>query len=324
MTGVGGNVGLSIVQTIRDIDPGAWVLGCDARDRHAGSIVSDEFIQAPKAESAVYETWLDTVCREHHISHIIPATDHELLRIHASAALGRMPSRIITPNRLAVKVSRDKYALSHFLKERGIVVPWAKLPAEASALDVPFILKPRRGSGGRGVRTIATFEDFKSIDILDETFFIQELLRPANREVTCGVFRTKCGETRVIQLLRTLAEGRTMLAQIISDPEIQELCEQVAAALELRGSVNVQLIATAEGPRIFEINGRFSSTVHLRSRLGYQDVLWSLDDADGRTPSAYSPAPPGTVVYWTPSVSVLRPWELSHSRIAISEGGPTL
>jgi carbamoyl-phosphate synthase large subunit len=31
---------------------------------------------------------------------------------------------------------------------------------------------------------------------------------------------------------------------------------------------------------IFEINPRFSSTVHIRSKMGFNDVLWSLKDSD--------------------------------------------
>jgi len=49
----------------------------------------------------------------------------------------------------------------------------------------------------------------------------------------------------------------------------------------LQGSMNIQLILTDSGPRIFEINPRFSSTVLMRHKLGFCDFLWSLDEAKG-------------------------------------------
>lgn len=47
--------------------------------------------------------------------------------------------------------------------------------------------------------------------------------------------------------------------------------------------MNVQLRLTDHGPRVFEINPRFSSTVLMRHRLGFSDVLWAIDEAQGKT-----------------------------------------
>jgi carbamoyl-phosphate synthase large subunit len=33
---------------------------------------------------------------------------------------------------------------------------------------------------------------------------------------------------------------------------------------------------------VFEINPRFSSTVLMRHRLGFSDVLWAIDEAEGK------------------------------------------
>ena len=35
---------------------------------------------------------------------------------------------------------------------------------------------------------------------------------------------------------------------------------------------------TKKGPMIFEINPRFSSTVYMRHKLGFTDVIWSLKE----------------------------------------------
>ena len=61
------------------------------------------------------------------------------------------------------------------------------------------------------------------------------------------------------------------------------MCELIAQGLDLRGSMNIQLRLTDKGPRVFEINPRFSSTVLMRHRIGYSDVLWALDETEGKS-----------------------------------------
>jgi carbamoyl-phosphate synthase large subunit len=46
--------------------------------------------------------------------------------------------------------------------------------------------------------------------------------------------------------------------------------------------MNIQMRLTDKGPRVFEINPRFSSTVLMRHRLGFSDVLWAIDEAEGK------------------------------------------
>lgn len=61
------------------------------------------------------------------------------------------------------------------------------------------------------------------------------------------------------------------------------MCEVIAQGLDLCGSMNIQLRLTENGPRVFEINPRFSSTVLMRHRMGYTDVLWAIDEAEGKS-----------------------------------------
>ena len=48
--------------------------------------------------------------------------------------------------------------------------------------------------------------------------------------------------------------------------------------MNLKGSINVQLRITEEGPMIFEINPRFSSTAFMRHKLGFSDVNWAVKE----------------------------------------------
>jgi carbamoyl-phosphate synthase large subunit len=136
---------------------------------------------------------------------------------------------------------------------------------------------------------------------------LQEALEPADQEVTCGVYRTRGGAVAVVALRRELAGGATVFAEVVTDPEVRKQCVVLAEGLGLQGSINVQLIRTGAGPRIFEINARFSSTVAMRDRLGFTDVKWALDEALlGRAADILEPEP-GAVVFRVPDVQVRRP-----------------
>ena len=101
---------------------------------------------------------------------------------------------------------------------------------------------------------------------------------PKNQEYTCGVFRSAGGDIRTITFRRALKNGMTGSGSVEENKEIQDLLHQIADAFELVGSINVQCILTKDGPKVFEINPRFSSTVRFRHLLGFQDVLWSILD----------------------------------------------
>jgi carbamoyl-phosphate synthase large subunit len=111
------------------------------------------------------------------------------------------------------------------------------------------------------------------------------MLEPADREVTCAVYRKRDGEVLSLLMLRRLTGGFTGWARIIDDEQTSQMCARIAVGLDLRGSMNVQLRLTDKGPRVFEINPRFSSTVLMRHRMGFSDVLWAIEEAEGKTVS---------------------------------------
>ena len=150
-------------------------------------------------------------------------------------------------------------------------------------ISYPCILKNRFGSGSRAVFTVANDEDADYLVKCYPDAIFQEMLEPADREVTCAVYRRRDGVVASLLMLRRLTGGFTGWAKVIKDEETSRMCEVIAQGLGLYGSMNVQLRITDRGPRVFEINPRFSSTVLMRHRIGYTDVLWALDEAEGKS-----------------------------------------
>jgi carbamoyl-phosphate synthase large subunit len=175
----------------------------------------------------------------------------------------------------------DKLATARALEALDLPAPWTASADEAMPMEYPCILKPRLGSGSRGVMTVVDETDARFLARKFPGGVFQQLLDPHRGEVTCAVYRSRDGSVATLQLLRRLAGGLTGWAKVIRDPAVEALCAKLAQGLELSGSMNVQLRLTRQGPLVFEINPRFSSTALMRHRLGFSDVMWTLDELDG-------------------------------------------
>jgi carbamoyl-phosphate synthase large subunit len=163
--------------------------------------------------------------------------------------------------------------------------------------SLPCIIKDRFGAGGKGLAVVDTATVLLHARTQAGGIW-QELLRPAEQEYTCGLYRTARGETRTIVFRRRLAGGRTAYGRVVAGhADIERLLLRIADLLELRGSINVQLMLTDRGPVVFEINPRFSSTIVFRHRLGFEDVVWSILEQRGEALPAYAPPPDGTAFY---------------------------
>lgn len=281
ITGIGGDIAQGVATLVRESRPGVRLVGTDVHAEHAGSLVADECMIVPPAGDPAYGSAILAAVRRHRVDVVMPMTEAELPVVPGILA-GAPEVRCVTPGGGVVAAGVDKLATARALQRLGIPSPWTIATDESLPVSYPCILKPRFGSGSRGVLTV---EDPTEARCLAKKFpqaVFQELLPAERGEVTCAVYRTMHGEVGVLQLLRRLAGGLTGWATVIRDERVDELCATVAQALDVRGSFNIQLKLTEAGPRIFEINPRFSSTVVMRHRIGFKDVLWTLEELDGR------------------------------------------
>lgn len=285
VTAIGGDIAQSIAIILRQEKPGVRLVGVDMHDRHGGMSFVDVYHQVPPASDPRYpEVIFDLVQREN-IDVIFPVSENELAVWSRGVFSGEVD--FIMPNTKIIDIGLDKLATAKFLEEIGHHVPWTIPVTDGMPKRLPCIIKSRTGSGGKAMFVVRTPEDVKFFARRYPNSVYQELLEPNDREVTCAVYRDRSGNTHVLQMLRKLVGGLTGWATVITDSAVERECVRVAEGTDLKGSINIQLMLTPQGPRIFEINARFSSTILMRHQLGFQDVIWSLDELEGdsvRTP----------------------------------------
>jgi len=280
ITGIGGDIAQGIATIIRESYPNIKLLGSDINSKHAGTLFVDEVFQVVGASSKTYTEQIELLIKTHIIDVVIPTSEQEL---EVLAPISKeLQADCITVGADIVTIGVDKLKTIKCIESFGLPAPWTFLAKDAKPNELPCIFKSQKGSGSKNIFVVKSELEaaFLANKFPDSIF--QELLEPADREVTCAVYRTKDGRTAVLQLLRKLTGGLTGWAEVIKNAAVDNMCQQIANDMNLYGSFNIQLRITNAGPRVFEINPRFSSTVLMRHRLGFSDVLWSLDEIMGK------------------------------------------
>jgi carbamoyl-phosphate synthase large subunit len=281
ITGIGGDISQGVATILKEARPEYRLIGVDMHDQHGGYLYVDQFELVPAANSPDYLHALRSVAAKYSAQVVIPMSEPELDALQPFSELAPGVKWIYAGDQV-VRAGLDKLQTVHALEQLGLPVPWSTPVNQGYPRVYPCILKNRFGSGSRAVFKVSNDED---VDYLVKRYpdaIFQEMLEPADREVTCAVYRRHDGMVASLLMLRRLTGGFTGWARIIKDEETLRMCEAIAMGLDLRGSMNIQLRITDRGPRVFEINPRFSSTILMRHRIGFSDLLWALDEAEDK------------------------------------------
>ncbi len=291
VTGCGGDIGQSIGKILKGNPLFDKVIGADISDEHAGKFIFDQIEKLPLCSSPNYLLSLEKTIKEFAIDLLLPISEPELRLFTEQGVENELFStKVICANLRSREVGFDKLATSDFLKEANLPFPETFVIANMSSAKLPLILKSRKGSGSKSIFILRDFEEFVFYQKKYPDFIAQEFIANSLDEFTCGLFRTKAGEIRTITYKRKLVDSYSGYGEVVENESIKELLNSIAQKLDLKGSINVQLKISDKGPCVFEINPRFSSTVKFRHMMGFEDLIWSIDDAlDVPVPEFTSP-----------------------------------
>lgn len=279
LTAIGGDIGQGVARIIRLARPEWQLLGTDIHEQHAGRLFVDSFFLMPPASSPNYLSRLDALISAEDIDVVIPMSEPELVAVIDMMSC-RLDVEWISPGPSVVRYGADKLTTARKLELLGLQAPWTVSAESEMPLEYPCIYKHRTGAGGRGLLRVNNDKQARELKGQVDAIF-QELLLPDDSEVTCAVYRTRDRRTAVLQMKRRLVDSATGWAKVIYDADVQSLCLAIAEGLDLCGSMNIQLRITPSGPRVFEINPRYSSTAWMRHLIGFKDVVWALDEQEG-------------------------------------------
>lgn len=247
----------------------------------------DEFIQSPSlSDEGGYIDALFEVCARHEINAIIPQNDLDLVLLakHRSRFESAGVRVLGVPLRVAIAMA-DKLESATWLRDHGIPSPETALFL-GNPVDLPVIAKSRFGQGSHGLHICRTADDFRQVA---KNCVVQDLLE--GEEFNLDILRDDFGTVRAVVVKKKLAmrNGSTDKAVSVRDQGLEALGRELGDALELEGSVDVDVIVTDQGPFVIDVNSRVGGGFPFTAQIcpAYVDTLLKIalhrrpDDIEG-------------------------------------------
>ncbi len=295
VSGVASNIGFDIGRILKEWNFFEKLYGSDISEDHPGSLIFDEVNVSPHANADNYLQWLKDYILNSKIDLLVPTSEAEILTISENLSVIEEVCKVLINDAVLIKNSLNKHKTLNFLNSSGIKVPKHGIVGIGNKpLRYPVIIKPQRGQGRKGLRKISSDSEFLEIS---KGYVWQEYLEPDDQEYTCAVYVSKELKSRILLLKRVLVGGSTGKAIVVKNLEIEKYIEQIISAWNVPGLYNIQLRLTKDGPRLFEINPRVSSTVVFRDMLGFKDFKWWVLETLDMELSHYKEVRVGTKIY---------------------------
>lgn len=270
MTGTGGPSGYSFMRALRD-EPIDFLSG-DIDPHAPGLFLVDQEhrVLLPRGDHPGFADSVIEVCQEHEIDVVVPTVDAELVPMAKSREeLAEAGTAVLVAPTMALERCLDKWALMQ-VADGSVPIPLSAPLDEdfdPDTFELPVLLKPRVGSGSRGVRRVDSWDAIGAVP--DGSVLVQELL--PGPEYSLDVLATAAGEVRAVVPRERLRvdSGIAITSRTVHDVELESIGAQAVEAAGLTGVANVQVMRDEDGtPRLIEINPRFPGTMPLTLASG--------------------------------------------------------
>jgi carbamoyl-phosphate synthase large subunit len=230
-------------------------------------------------------------CIEARVEIVVPAVDVELLAF--------AKRRVDFASRgIALMLASDRALEACIDKWRLVTTCAGVCPVPATAIvddtfaanpwPVPFIVKPRRGSGGSGMRRIDDLASFADCP-RDGRMVAQEVLSGAEYSVDVLSDRDALPLAVVPRSRLKIDSGIAVTGRTVRNDRLVSLATAVATSLGLTFVSNIQFREDASGtPKLLDVNARFPGTMPLTVAAGIDMPNLALDALLGRPIDARS------------------------------------
>lgn len=288
VTGLGAIIGQGIVKTLRQSGKAVRIIGID---RNADSIAPhfcDIFYPKPtcKESSPDYLAfWQDLLVKES-VDLILPGLEIDVffLNVHRRT-LSNVGAKFGLNKSELIELAHDKWLLGLELPKAGLATIPTILSQDweecVNKLGMPpFLMKPRQGSGSRGIIRLSDKLDFQYwSNKLGNNFMIQKIIGDDNEEFTVGAFGLGNGQSLspIIFRRRLSSAGNTQYAEVVMDEDIDQATKRLSQYFKPIGPTNYQFRKDNGILYLLEINPRLSSSTSLRAAFGYNEAEMALD-----------------------------------------------
>lgn len=285
VSGASGIVGYGVLRSLRQAGQPCFLVGTSIYDDSVAPAFCDVFEQAPPTPAPEYLRWLLDTLRRYRIDLLVPGIEidmyHWVEHIAEIRATGAQPL-LNAPELIAL--CKDKWAFYRRLREAGVACAIeSSLEGDFAALiqsfGLPFLLKPRRGFGSKGIVRVTSEEGFeKHRADIGTVLMAQPIVGDDAEEYTTSAFCDGKGAYFASMTLRRKlsSDGFTEKAEVTDTTEFVPAMNELCRLFCPLGPTNFQFRRCADGSKLLEINPRISSSTSIRTAFGYNESAMAV------------------------------------------------
>ncbi|MBU1083661.1 MAG: ATP-grasp domain-containing protein [Candidatus Omnitrophota bacterium] len=249
------------------------VVSVDSNGMSAALRVSDSHSLVPYSSDDDFIPSILEICLKEDIKLIVPTRDEELLLFaENSGKFMEKGIRVMISRPEVIRICRDKYEFFRFLEKKNIPTVKTYLPGEKTLFrdngKYPLIIKPRRGSGGKGVFKAENEDELRFFSGYVKDPVIQEFAE--GKEYTIDLFSDFDAKvlTAVPRERIEVFSGESYKSRTVMDKDMIEKAGILAEELGTVGHITIQCIKNDKGIKFIEINPRFGGGAALGFKAG--------------------------------------------------------
>lgn len=272
VTGAGGPAAIAAMKSLRE-EPSVELLAADMDPWAAGLylVPPDHRTLIPAGAAPDFVDTLLKRCMTLGVDVVLPTVDAELRPLaHAREAFTAAGIQLLLAEAGALDIILDKYALA--TRCAGVVrIPRTELftPAvDPGSWTYPAIVKPRTGSGSRGIHLVGSAAELDAMERSAE-LIVQDFL--PGEEYSVDVLADTNGHViaSVPRIRARVDSGVSVGGRTVHDPEVEYFGRAVARATGVTFVANVQCKRDRDGgPALLEVNPRIPGTLGLTIAAG--------------------------------------------------------
>jgi carbamoyl-phosphate synthase large subunit len=281
VSGASGIVGYGILRSLKKSKDKYRLIGTTIYDFSIAPAFCDIFEKALPTNHPDYTDWLCDIIMKHSIDMLIPGIECDMFqwnldrdKIESTGAV------LLLNNHELIDLCYDKWLFYQKLisDNENVAIP-SVVTGDFNTFPIPFLLKPKRGFGSKGIIRIKNENDF---DIHKHKIGLELMMQPIigtdDEEYTVSAFFDKSSQLiDYLPLKRRLStDGFTQEAQVV-DFDFEKIINDLAKVFKPIGPTNFQFRIDGEIVKLLEINPRISSATSIRASLGYNESIMSVN-----------------------------------------------
>lgn len=286
VSGASGIVGYGILRSLRMSGLPVKLVGTTIYDDSIAQAFCDKFEKAPKTTDASYLDWLQDVIVRNKVHILFPGIEDD---VHTwqehRGVIEKAGVRLVLNRGDLIELCKDKWVFHEELKkselpyriESGLFGDFSSL---SGRFGLPFILKPKRGFGGRGIVVVENEEMFlRNEQQLGKTLMAQQMVGRDEEEFTTSAFGDGNGNSFChLTLRRKLSkEGFTEKAEVVELGQIDQAISDLCRYFKPEGPTNFQFRLHKGELKLLEINPRVSSATSIRAHFGFNEAALAVE-----------------------------------------------